>query len=689
MIYREQTSVLSVIFLLCLQGMVACENHSNTVPSSKSDQTVTDAIAVVPKNDVNTPPWIRGITQSTHSSGDIELTVIHEDRELDWVGLNVEFSIDEQLNWRPAQIREAINGQIVAQLSGQTTLMWDSLADISFHETHDIHIRVTPSDTQQGRSGTLLWRGFDNLKMAMQGVDDYVVYYGKITAEEIAQLETYQLTVVHPVANTNLTRQIVADIQDGINPSDPKDDVIVLCYITVGEDGRTVDLTDQQMLADAKFLTQPNALAGPRVDPRGISAYTTEMSLEGISVEGLASPGGTQFASWYLDDGSLATGTADGMPDRNANWGGAYVNVGDPGWYDVLVNMNTVDGDSAGIEQILNADVFKGLGCDGLFLDTLDVASPNAWSSVLKYEWTAPGVNVFLQTLRQDYPRAVLMQNRGLFFFSPEHRHYAYNMTKEIDFLMFESYRLDSSDIVDFMPLHFCGNKRDYAPKLIAESHRPNGFKVVSLGYAEGPANTLSNETLQDTLLGRSDFGLNNLVRDISEAQDTMGFRHYMTNSTLDLLNHFVKNRSIHTDTRAPVWSSTFNDIFCSESIDSTRLPTPRTGIQQVEIQTNSATLRWDVAIDKNMVSYVMYYQTWPFDFASAQPLAGAIRSVLVPQVSANYAMGRLDSAYPFEYTLSGLSNNVTYYFLIRAIDHSSAANEDSNQVVLFATPSF
>jgi len=46
----------------------------------------------------------------------------------------------------------------------------------------------------------------------------------------------------------------VASIQAGVNPSDPADDVIVLGYISVGEDLRSVGLTPEQMRNDPRFI---------------------------------------------------------------------------------------------------------------------------------------------------------------------------------------------------------------------------------------------------------------------------------------------------------------------------------------------------------------------------------------------------------------------------------------------------
>ncbi len=60
--------------------------------------------------------------------------------------------------------------------------------------------------------------------------------------------------------------QDAATIQDGIDKHDPRDDVLVLAYISIGEDVRTIGLTDEDMLRDARFVGDAS---GPRVDPRG------------------------------------------------------------------------------------------------------------------------------------------------------------------------------------------------------------------------------------------------------------------------------------------------------------------------------------------------------------------------------------------------------------------------------------
>src|SRR5690606_35155999 len=136
---------------------------------------------------------------------------------------------------------------------------------------------------------------------------------------------------------------------------------------------------------------------------------------------------------------------------RNGKFNGAFVNAGDPKWFDELQDM-TYDGpdEVAGLREILTKDYGRGLGCDGVFLDTIDTAAPNTWTSSsstneTKYEWTAPASGAFIERLRAHSPAAVLPQYRGLFFSNPRLRHYQVIPRGNIDFCLFESYRLNSN----------------------------------------------------------------------------------------------------------------------------------------------------------------------------------------------------------------------------------------------------
>lgn len=90
---------------------------------------------------------------------------------------------------------------------------------------------------------------------------------------------------------------------------------------------------------------------------------------------GVAGPGG--FASWYYDaDG-------DGHVDQNGTWGSYFANVADPAWRAALRTYRN-DGTEGWYEYLIHT-----LGCDGLFLDTVDTVAPAAWSGPYSGEITA------------------------------------------------------------------------------------------------------------------------------------------------------------------------------------------------------------------------------------------------------------------------------------------------------------
>jgi hypothetical protein len=503
-----------------------------------------------------------------------------------------------------------------------------------------------------------------------------MLYYGAWDAEKIRVARQYPLVVLHPTQG-NVTRAQVAAIQRGENPDDPADDVLVLGYVSVGEDARTEHVSDEAMRLDPRFVGDGT---GPRADGS---------ALEGIDPLGLPSPAGTGYASWYLDDNDVdRNGAGDGRPDRNGVFGGCFVNAGDPAWFGVLEDM-TRDGPDrvSGIREILSLDYGRGLGCDGLFLDTIDTAMPNAYTdpssaNPSEFEWTAPGFSRFLRRLREAYPRHVLLQNRGLAFLDPRHPHFRVTTRGSFDLLLFESYRLDNArDENNPHPYFYPDNRHNVAPKLMAEANRSDGFRVLSLGYAEGPPDRMSSATL----VGLSTLGLESLLEDIRVTQELAGFRHYLTDRPLEVFNTFVRDHAVWEDRVPPVWSSTFNENRTPEGIPAP--PTPRVGLREVEPGAGSLTVRWDVALDMNRVRYALYLQTRPFDFAADPGLSAAERRVLTPGMGRGYPDGPAPGVYPYEATVTGLVSGRTYYLVLRAFDESPAANEERNEEVRTAVP--
>lgn len=519
------------------------------------------------------------------------------------------------------------------------------------------------------------------VREAARKIDSYLMNYGTWDEHEVALARQHELVIVDP-NDDGVDRALIHSIQDGVNPADSEDDVLVLCYLSVGEDLRSADHNDGGLAGDPRFAGDGT---GPRVDPRG--PHADGQSLDGIDPLGLPSPGGAGWASWYLDDLSVrhsSDGTGDGIPDRNGIFGGYFVNAGDPAWFDALQDM-TVDGPDgmAGLREILTADYGRGLACDGVFMDTFDTAFPNHWTdwespNETKFEWTAPGFADFVHRLRDTYPDALILQNRALFFFNPDQPHYAHHPGSALDFVLFESYRLNSGDWNNPDDFYYPDNRYNVTPELMAEAGR-YGFRVLSLGYAEGPSDQMS----ELTLLGQSDLGFDSLIEDIWVAEREAGFRHYISDHSVTLVNRFVLDHADRTDSDPPRWTSTYND---NDDSYAPGKPTPRIGIQKVVPGPGSLTVYWDVALDLHRVRYALYYQTEPFDFGAGAELSAATR-VPLPQTQSGpgYADGSSPGVYAHQATINNLDPGATYHLVIRAFD--TRGHEDTNQIVLTASP--
>lgn len=521
------------------------------------------------------------------------------------------------------------------------------------------------------------------IRTRARAAEDYLLNYGSWDGGEIAIAQQHDLVILNP-NRADLTRAQVAAIQGGTDPNDPSKRVVVACYVSIGEDFRTGGKTDDELRADPRFVGDGS---GPRIDPRGPAA--DGQPLTGIDPLGAPSNGGTGFASYYLDDVSVHESpdhVGDGLPDRNGTWHGAFTNVGDPAWFAVLEDMTYQVDHAAGLREVLTTTYGRGLGCDGVFLDTVDTAAPNSWTTSAstnetKFEWTAPGYATFLQRLRAAHPDIVVVQNRGLFFFNPWNPHYAFIPRGQLDFVMFESYRLNSGATDNPDPYFYPDNRFNFAPKLLAEAGRPDGFRVLSLGYAEGPSDAMA----EGTLTGASTLGYDSLVEDIRVTERLAGFRHYLTDATVTLVNRFVLDHADRSDGLPPAWTSTYNDH--AHYPDVPGEPTPRVGLQEVVAGAGALTVRWDVAMDLHGVGYALYYRTTPFDFAADPTLSSATRVVVQPQPTAAYAHGVGPGIYASEATIANLVPGQTYYLVLRAFDGAAPSHEDANEVVRTGTP--
>ncbi len=615
---------------------------------------------------------IQQVELPAEPSGDIPVAVTLVSS--DSTAVNVALAVSQdQTTWTDATLvaGSATSGLATSPDGVRHVFTWDSVTDLGFRLTGDTWIRITAT----GEGGlveiqTAKLARIANLLPAAKRVRHYIIHSGPLDAAKIRIAETHDLVILWG-ADPSITRAAVADIQNGVDASDPRDDVIVLGYLDIGEDERTIGRTDTQLLADARFVGNGS---GPRIDPRGPGA--AGQSLAGIDLAGLPAVSGG-FAPWYLDDNSVEVdGVGDGKPDRDSNTGACYVNAGDPDWFNVVHDMTTASDGLPGIRELLATNYGRGLGFDGLYLDNVDTCAPNSWTGPgdpghASFEWTAPGVTSFCAELRRRYPETVLMQNRGLFFFDARRPHYHFSTGPFLDFVMIENYRLDRDPTRQFDPYAFAEQKYNLVPRLQAEAQRFT-FQVVSLGYAEGPGID------QATLTGGSTVGLQTLLDDVTEA-DLAGFRHYLTNAGADLINSFARNHTNLTDTTPPVWSSTYN---VNGMLNPPGAPFARVGIQQLVTAPGATTVRWDVALDQNAVTYFLYYTTSTMTFDSnGFPRNATVQQLYPARVPDNYGNGALIGTYPFEATSTGLTAGKRYWFCIFARD--TAGNWAKNQVVL------
>jgi hypothetical protein len=465
----------------------------------------------------------------------------------------------------------------------------------------------------------------------------YLIYYGNWTASQVDYARTnYHLVILHP--GSNITSNQVATIKAGKdNVPGTADDVLVLAYLSLGEDDRS----------GAPFADDG---LGPRVDPRPSDTLPLSTITNAI---GLPSAGGTGYASYYLN----AKTNQSGIPDKNPNYGSYYVNAGAPAWWNVIKNMTKANSGQAGLDEILTSNVGNAYNCDGVFLDTIDTAAPDAWGT--DYEWTSPGMQATVQRIRTNYVGKLIMANRGLFYFDSNLKTYPYTLRPYVDMVMFESYYIDSS--AGEVSTSFPDNKYDFAPKINAEAGRPDGFTVLVVDYDHTPPQLPAI-----------------VNQDYVECMGIQGWPLYRTNPSLDepLNTNSAAWLATNADVLPPVWDST--------AAQGPTPPAPRVGAREVTVGNRTATVSWDVAHDQTEpVRYNIYYSLGPaMNFATATKVAHVL-----PAMPSNYALGTGPGLYPYCYTITGLTNSNTYFFAVRAEDSANPSHEDTNAVTLAAVP--
>lgn len=475
------------------------------------------------------------------------------------------------------------------------------------------------------------------------GTDMPLIYYGPLDYGKADQIrQRYKLVVLQP---TQATAPLVRYIQagpDGVLGT--ADDVIVLGYFSAGEDLRTKTMTNAQL--------PKGDGSGPRVDPRPGAPFPNGNPDMTVSSQlGLPSPGGTGYASYYLDDDDR-----NGIPDRNQIFGACFVNAGDPAWFTDSMNMTAAKDQVSGLQEIMTTTSGAGLGCDGVMLDTFDTPAPNSWTTSTspnnsKFEWTASGFQTYLQRVRQAYPDKVLVINRGTCFFNPDLGEYKFCPVGLIDLFMFESFYSDSDPTHPTTPF-WNDNRAVYAVRLNAEADRPGGFKVITLGYKTGT-----------------------LAQEIS-AVTGIGWFPALSDASVDWLQTLIPDQTFPAR-QAPTWDSTYY----SGAWNAQPQATPRVGIQQAVLAgTGQVTVRWDVANAMlRPIHYNLYYQAGTtLDFATATRLLD-----IPPAVGQGYINGTGPTTYPYQFTVIGLATGSTYTFAIRAQDAGNPPLEEQNTATL------
>ncbi|MBI9106120.1 MAG: hypothetical protein JEZ04_05195 [Spirochaetales bacterium] len=609
---------------------------------------------------------------------------------------------ESPISWNPDNGSTYSSGQSVTGASILHTGTGSTYSDTEVEGGREYYYKIFAFNSEKlystGLQSRLLFEAESDLAYdRFPWINNYIIYYGPLDNEAINTAKKYDLAIIHS-NNSAITRDQVRQIQRGFNADDPTDDVLVIAYVAVGEDLRTTGFYPdgaaepdyEAMLDDDRFVR--NGI-GPRVDPRGPKPMGDVLEWD-YSV-GNESPGGTGFASYYLDDNDAVNHSQDsnhdidGKPDFNESWRGAFVNAGDPLWFQEVDQMRHSTDGIFGLQELLTTSVGEGLGVDGIFMDALDTCAPNGWTNKdsfvqTEFEWTAPGYADFIMRLKDKYPDKIVVQNRAVYFFRPGfvQQYLKYTTRPYIDFLLFESFRLNSSSTEDFNEAYYRDNLYNYAPPVLAEAGREDGFQVLSLGYAEGPSITLSSAL---------DAGVNNssLIDDLRVTQN-IGFRHYLSNRSVDHINTYVLDRTDLTDTTSPAWSSIYNAQSAAPP-EVSGPPNPRWGLLKAE-SPSSGVIRiyWDLAQDKHPVDYYLYYDSSPLDFANNPQLEGIHRIKLTPQMPEEYrthSVAMTDEVYPFYDDVEGFTPGESVHLCVRAVDRSPGRNMDTNTSTLFITP--
>ncbi|MWC29782.1 hypothetical protein GON22_16945 [Paenibacillus sp. MMS18-CY102] len=128
---------------------------------------------------------------------------------------------------------------LAASASGQQTyrIVWNKAAD-KVAEGKSVDLSLTVTDAKGKATAVQLSNYKTEPKPALSShVNNYMIYYGQWTDAMIDLVKKrYDMAIVN---TKGITPRQAARLRAGVNPADASDDVLLLGYISVGEDERT------------------------------------------------------------------------------------------------------------------------------------------------------------------------------------------------------------------------------------------------------------------------------------------------------------------------------------------------------------------------------------------------------------------------------------------------------------------
>jgi len=202
-------------------------------------------------------------------------------------------------------------------------------------------------------------------------------------------------------------------------------------YVVYYGTGRVDDLARYDLA-----IIQPDTLSADEL---------TTLKAQGTLVVSYLSIGEAEpEREWYLDgrvDPTWELGT-------NENWGSRFIDANQIGWQDLMVALT---GD------------YLAKGFDGVFLDTVD--------TVDVFPQTLPGMIEIIRRLRETYPDALLVQNRGFSVID--------ETAGWVDALMFE----DLVTTYDFINGEYLYADNTYVAQQMADLRAETGLVILALDY--------------------------------------------------------------------------------------------------------------------------------------------------------------------------------------------------------------